>query len=94
MRNTVDLHSSPRLQTRCLTFEWAGGGSLCWCFCCHAGRAKESGHAHCWDLYADSLSCLRGSQVTIGAPHEVGVWETKKEYERKKIGGNKKGSPI
>lgn len=70
MRNTVDLHSSLRLQTRWLTFEWVGGGSLWWGFCCHAVGAKESGHAHCWDLCVDRLSCLLDPQVTIGAMHQ------------------------
>lgn len=72
VRNTVDLHSL-RLQTRWLTFEWTGGGSLWWGFCCHAGWAKENGQAHCWDLCRDSLSCLLGLQVTIGALHKLSV---------------------
>lgn len=43
MRNTVDLHSSLRLQTRWLTFEWAGGGSLWWGFVAMQGEPRKVG---------------------------------------------------
>lgn len=55
VRNTVDLHGSLWLQTRWLTFEWAGGGSLWWGLCFRGGWAKESGHTACPVSWAHGL---------------------------------------